>query len=47
MQGNTLRTIIVVSQIFREALQLKSSKLVYANIITDVSENNYVRLEPT
>jgi hypothetical protein len=46
VSGNTLRTKVVVSQIFREALQLRSSKIIYANVLIDVSQNKYVRLEP-
>jgi hypothetical protein len=46
MQENNLRTTVVVSQIFREVLQLKGSKVIYANIVIDVSQNKYVRLEP-
>jgi hypothetical protein len=46
VQGNTLRTKIVVNQVFREMLQLKGSKMIYANIVIDTSQNKYVRLEP-
>jgi hypothetical protein len=46
LQGNTLRTKVVVSQLFREMLQLKGSKMIYANILIDVLQNKYVKLEP-
>jgi hypothetical protein len=46
VQGNTLRTKIVVNEVFREMLQLKGSKMIYANIVIDTSQNKYVRLEP-
>jgi hypothetical protein len=46
VQGNTLRVKIVVNQVFREMLQLKGSKMIYANIVIDTSQNKYVRLEP-
>ena len=46
LQGNNLRTKVVVSQLFREILQLKGSKMIYANILIDVAQNKYVRLEP-
>lgn len=44
--GNNLRTKVVVSQIFREVLALKGSKMIYANVVIDISQNKYVRLEP-
>jgi hypothetical protein len=46
MQGNELRTKVVVSQLFKEILQLKGSKMIYANIIIDRTQNKYIRLEP-
>jgi DNA repair exonuclease SbcCD ATPase subunit len=46
VQGNNLRTKVVVAQIFREALALKGSKMIYANILIDLTQNKYVRLEP-
>lgn len=46
LQGNNLRTKVIVSQIFREILNLKGSKMIYANILIDVSQNKYIRLEP-
>ena len=46
VQGNNLRTKVVVAQIFREVLALKGSKMIYANILIDTSKNKYVRLEP-
>jgi hypothetical protein len=46
VQGTTLRVKIVVNQVFREMLQLKGSKMIYANIVIDTSQNKYVRLEP-
>ncbi len=46
LQGNTLRTKVVVNQMFRETLALKGSKEIYANVVIDVSQNKYVRLEP-
>jgi hypothetical protein len=46
LQGNTLRTKVVVNQMFREILALKGSKEIYANVVIDVSQNKYVRLEP-
>ena len=42
---NNLRTKVVVSKIFREILALKGS-FIYANILIDLSQNKYVRLEP-
>jgi DNA repair exonuclease SbcCD ATPase subunit len=45
IRGNILRTKVVVSQIFREVLALKGSKMIYANILIDIS-HKYVRLEP-
>ena len=46
LQGNTLKTRIVVNPLFREIIQLKGSKVIYANIVIDISQNKYVRLEP-
>ena len=46
VQGNNLRTKVVVTQIFREVLALKGSKMIYANILIDLTQNKYVRLEP-
>lgn len=46
VQGNTLRTKIVVNQMFREILTLKGSKVIYANVVIDMQQNKYVRLEP-
>ncbi|HZA68476.1 MAG TPA: hypothetical protein VE548_02170 [Nitrososphaeraceae archaeon] len=46
LRGNNLRTKIVVTQLFREVLALKGSKMIYANILIDLSQNKYVRLEP-
>jgi hypothetical protein len=46
VQGNNLRTKVVVAQIFREVLALKGSKMIYANILIDMTQNKYVRLEP-
>jgi hypothetical protein len=46
LQGNNLRTKVVVSQLFREILNLKGSKMIYANILIDVSQNKYIKLEP-
>jgi hypothetical protein len=46
MQGNELRIKVVVSQLFKEILQLKGSKMIYANIIIDRTQNKYIRLEP-
>jgi hypothetical protein len=46
LQGNYLRTKVIVSQIFRESLNLKGSKEIYANILIDVSQNKYIKLEP-
>jgi hypothetical protein len=46
VQGNTLRVKIVVNQVFKEILLLKGSKMIYANIVIDTSENKYVSLEP-
>jgi hypothetical protein len=45
-QGNNLITKVVVSQLFRQILQLKGSKMIYANIIIDITQNKYIRLEP-
>jgi hypothetical protein len=46
VQGNNLRTKVVVAQIFREVLALKGSKMIYANILIDLTQNKYIRLEP-
>jgi DNA repair exonuclease SbcCD ATPase subunit len=46
VQGNKLRTKVVVAQIFREVLVLKGSKMIYANILIDIPQNKYIRLEP-
>jgi hypothetical protein len=46
IQGSNLRTKVVVSQIFREVLALKGSKMIYANILIDLTQNEYIRLEP-
>jgi hypothetical protein len=46
VQGINLRTKVVVAQIFREVLALKGSKMIYANILIDLAQNKYVRLEP-
>jgi hypothetical protein len=46
VQGNTLRTKVVVSDVFREILKLKGSKGIYANVVIDTSQNKYIRLEP-
>ena len=46
LQGNNLRTKVVISQLFREILGLKGSKMIYANILIDVSQNKYIKLEP-
>ena len=46
VQGNNLRTKVVVAQIFREVLALKESKMIYANVLIDLTQNKYVRLEP-
>lgn len=46
LQGNTLKTKVIVSQVFREILNLKGSKKIYANILIDVSQNKYIKLEP-
>jgi hypothetical protein len=46
VQGNNLRIKVVVAQIFCEVLALKGSKMIYANILIDLTQNKYVRLEP-
>ena len=46
-QGNNTRTKVVVSQVFREILQLKGSKYIYAYIVIDANQNEYIRLEPS
>jgi hypothetical protein len=46
LRGNNLRTKVVVTQLFREVLALKGSKMIYANILIDLTQNKYVRLEP-
>ena len=46
LQGNNLRIKVVVSQLIREILDLKGSKMIYANILIDVSQNKYIKLEP-
>ena len=44
-QGNNLKTKVVVSQLFKEILQLRGSKMIYANIIIDTTQNKFIRLE--
>jgi hypothetical protein len=46
VQGNNLRIKVVVAQIFCEVLALKGSKMIYANILIDLTQNKYERLEP-
>jgi regulator of replication initiation timing len=46
VQGNNSITKVVVSHLFKEILQLKGSKMIYANIIIDTTQNKYIRLEP-
>jgi hypothetical protein len=46
VQGNTLRIKVVVNQMFREILVLKGSKVIYANIVIDTTQNKYEKLEP-
>jgi hypothetical protein len=46
LEGNNLRTKVIVSQLFREILNLKGSKMIYAKIVIDVSQNKYIKLEP-
>jgi hypothetical protein len=46
LSGNMLRTKIVVNQVFKELLVLKGSKVIYANVVIDMSQNKYVKLEP-
>lgn len=46
LQGNHLRTKVMVSQLFREILNLKGSKEIYVNILIDVPQNKYIKLEP-
>lgn len=46
IQGNTLRTKIVINQLFKEILYLKGSKVIYANVVIDVAQSKYIRLEP-
>jgi hypothetical protein len=46
IQGNTLKTKIVINQLFREILYLKGSKEIYANVVIDVAQNKYLKLEP-
>lgn len=46
IQGTVLRTKIVVNQLFREVLQIKGWKNIYANILIDATQNKYIRLEP-
>jgi hypothetical protein len=46
VEGKNLKTKVVVSQLFKEILQLKGSKMIYANIIIDRTQNKYIRLEP-
>lgn len=45
VQGNTLRVKVVVSDVFREVLRLKGSKIIYANVVIHIQQNKYVRLE--
>jgi acid stress-induced BolA-like protein IbaG/YrbA len=46
MQGINLKIKVIVSQLFREILNLKGSKMIYANILIDTIQNKYIRLEP-
>lgn len=46
LQGNKLRIKVIVSQLFREILNIKGSKKIYANILIDVLQNKYIKLEP-
>jgi hypothetical protein len=46
LRGNNLRTKVVVAQLFREVLALKGGKMIYANILIDLTQNKYVGLEP-
>ena len=46
VNGNTIRVKVVVSNVFREVLALKGSKVIYANIVIDTRQNKYVKLEP-
>jgi hypothetical protein len=46
VQGNILRTKVVVNQMFREIINLKGSKVIYANIVIDTTQNKYEKLEP-
>jgi len=45
VQENNLKKVIV-SQLFREIMHLKASKMIYANIIIDTTQNKYIRVEP-
>jgi hypothetical protein len=45
VQGNKLRTKIVVNQVFREILVLKGARVIYANIVIDISQNKYLGLK--
>jgi hypothetical protein len=46
MQENKLKTKIVLNHLFREILPLKGARVIYANIVIDLSQNKYVGLEP-
>jgi hypothetical protein len=46
VNGNTIRIKVVVSNVFREVLALRGSKVIYANIVIDTRQNKYVKLEP-
>lgn len=46
VQENNLKTKVIVSQLFREIMHLKASKMIYANIIIDTTQNKYIRVEP-
>jgi hypothetical protein len=46
VQGNILRTKIVVNQLFREILPLKGARVIYANIVIETSRNKYIKLDP-
>lgn len=46
VQENNLKTKVIVSQLFKDILKLKGSKMIYANIIIDTTQNKYIGIEP-
>jgi hypothetical protein len=46
VEGNMLRIKVVVNPLFRDVIRLKGKKVIYANVVIDVSQNKYIGLEP-